>query len=181
MNQKPIRIQLTPKQIQQTNDWVQQQQNNKRNTNVPDRAFDHKQTSYNIALIGKLGEVAAQQTFGGTIDWNIYPLGDDGNDLQLPHHTALVKTNTYQGNPKNVHLIINTLQEVQKTQAAILVHLQGDKHQPTNPNNTWEICGIISTTKYLKHHKTLDYGHGTRTYIEKHHLTHPHTYKAMYP
>ena len=181
MNQKPIRIQLTPKQITQTQNWVTQVQNHKRQHNATDHWFDKNQTSDQVALIGKLGEIAAQQIFGGTIDWNIHIHGDNGQDLQLPHHTALVKTNTYQGNPNNVHLIINTLQEAQKADAAILIHLQGDKHNPTNPNNTWEICGIISTTKYIKHHQTQNYGNGTRTYITKKHLTHPNTYKAMYP
>lgn len=181
MNQKPILLRLTDKEISTTVDWVNECQNLKRNSNATDHWFDKNQTSNSVALVGKLGEVAAQKYFGGTIDWDIHIHGDNGQDLQLKHHTALVKTNTYQGNPKNVHLIINTLEEVQRADASILIHLQGDKHNADNPNNIWEICGIISQTKYLKHHKTLDYGNGTRTYVTKESLTHPDTYKAMHP
>ena len=177
---KAPKIQLTRKQLSNTHDWVQQQQELKWDTNTPDKWFDKKQTSYNVALLGKLGEVAAQTIFGGTIDWDIHTRGDTGSDLQLPHHSATVKTNTYQGDHRQVHLIINTLDEF-VTDAAILVHLQGDKHDPLNPDNIWEICGIISKAKYLKHHKTQNYGHGTRTYITKRFLTLPHTYKAMHP
>lgn len=181
MNQKPILLRLTDKEISTTVDWVNECQNLKRNSNATDHWFDKNQTSNSVALVGKLGEVAAQKYFGGTIDWDIHIHGDNGQDLQLKHHTALVKTNTYQGNPKNVHLIINTLEEVQRAEASILIHLQGDKHNADNPNNIWEICGIISQTKYIKHHKTLDYGNGTRTYVTKESLTHPDTYKAMHP
>lgn len=181
MNLKPIRIQLTPKQISHTVDWVNECQNLKRNSNATDHWFDKNQTSNSVALVGKLGEIAAQQIFGGTIDWDIHIHGDNGQDLKLKHHTALVKTNTYQGDPRKVHLIVNTLEEVQRADASILVHLQGNKHKPDDPDNIWEICGIISQAKYLKHHKTRDYSNGTRTYVTKESLTHPHTYKAMHP
>jgi hypothetical protein len=174
---KPPTIKLPTHYTHHIHHWVHTQQQHKWGNHIHDKHFDKKQTSYNIALLGKLGEAAAQHIFGGNINWEITNQGDNGNDLTLKHHTALIKTNTHQG--QNIHLILNTLTEF-KEQTAILVQLNGNRHNPLATTNRWTIWGIISKQKFLKHQQPTNYGYGTRHYLHAQHLTHPTLYLNTY-
>jgi len=155
MPQRFIDTFLDPQTVEATIEWVKQVRSMKDAYQVTDQKYDRHATSWSVSLMGRLGEVVAQQVLGGTLDDSITPEGDDGSDLLRSGERWQIKTST-----RNT-LIFNSLNAF-NADKAVLVQLCGNRLLPDAPNTRWRIWGTVERQRFTEQHELHNYGYGTR-------------------
>lgn len=159
---KPVDIRLTQEQIDKAVDWCM----NVRSHKGRDLKFDVNNSSRGVDIMGRLGEIAATQVFGGEIDWSLHGGGDPGFDTHFFGLSAAIKTSSLPT------LIFND-ESYFTTDIAVLVQLVGDKTQPQQLSNIWRVWGVVSREKFMRLHMKKNYGYGERLILQANHLKSP--------
>lgn len=145
---------------------------NKTEFGVVDRKFDRNNSSYSVSLMGKLGEVAACNVFGGELDWSVSPSGDDGSDTYLDGMSVQIKTSTRP-------LLIFNDAGCFSSDSAILVQLLGDRNCPESPESVWRVWGIVSRARFMRLCYEHDFGYGVRLVLDREHVTGVEAYRLI--
>ena len=162
---KPVDIKLSQEQIDKAVDWCM----NVRSHKGKDLKFDVNNTSRGVDIMGRLGEIAASEVFGGEIDWSLHGGGDPGHDIYIFGKSAQVKTSSLPT------LIFNDENQF-IADVAILVQLIGTKTEPQNINNIWRVWGVVSKPKFMRLHIKKNYGYGERLILQANHLKSPNEF-----
>lgn len=157
-----IPVRFEPRELEVVGIWGDVLQRYKTRTAKRNNQFDMTQDGTNMQIVGKLAELASKRVYGGTIDWNVYKGGDGGTDLRGDNWTATVKCVTLSElSVDSLQFIVNRLSQF-PTDIGILVQLCGNRSQPLNPGNVYNVIGHVTQSEFLRNHYRRDYGHGVR-------------------
>jgi hypothetical protein len=155
----PIEIVLSKEEVAEGLEFVRKVRENKEKHGVRDMMFDLKNTSEGINIIGHLGEVAAANLLGLTVNRDIYVHGDGGMDLELNGTTIQVKTSKLPKMIFNHHLGFST-------DIAVLAQYIGEDNRHAEYDPRFLIWGWIDKEGFMEKYYPYDFGYGTRLVVE---------------
>ena len=160
---KPVEVELEPDLVKKSVDFCKKLQEDKQANKVTDLMFDKKNDSFNINLLGHLGEVAVGKVLNVPIDYEIRTHGDAGWDTVIEGRTVQIKTS-------NLPSLIFNSPRVFKAQIAVLVQFLGEDRQNADKDPRFKVWGWCTREEFMKMHYKQDYGYGAVSYT---HLTLP--------
>lgn len=143
--------------------WAHKMHDFKQLNSAQDKWFDKNNTSMNVIIIGKLGEVVAGMELGCAPSFDIYSGGDNGHDLNAWGLSWQVKTSSLP------ELIFNTKHEFVADAAVLVTHIATKQQVTCDPR--FKILGGISRRKFVKCFVEKNYGYGSRFIVGCNELT----------
>jgi hypothetical protein len=126
----------------------------KRHSGIRSRKYDKNKTEFELHYVGAMGEFAIGKEYPAALDYDIYPIGDDGVDIVLWGHDCQVKTFAF--NRKGIDFFIDNMDEF-KAPVAIGVQILSSIRV--------RIMGCISKQRFQKISTEKDYGYGPRLMV----------------
>jgi len=144
-------------------DWAQQMAEFKQANGGQDKWFDVANTSMNVQIVGKLGEVVAGVALGCPPSFDIYSGGDDGCDLAAWGLSWQVKTSSRS------ELIFDDASKFSADAAVLVMHCATKLLVVDDPR--FEVLGGISRSRFMSRCVVKDYGYGDRLVVGSESLT----------